>query len=67
MYLTELGCRLLSNATTVDDTRLLRDGRRDGLAKIVSDCGVHLLRLRGGGDLACSDRPDRFIRDNYFA
>lgn len=55
--LGELTAVLLADRATVDDADLVLSLGRDGLAEPLTDSGVDLLGLLGGGDLAGADSP----------
>lgn len=62
--LGELAAVLLADGATVDDADLVLGLGGDGLAEPLTDSGVDLLGLLGGGDLAGADSP---IRSNLEA
>ena len=59
--LTQLSTVLRIDTSSINDPRALSDGRRDSLAKPLSNVLVDLLSLLDGRDFARSDSPNGFI------
>lgn len=67
LLLGELVAVLLADGSTVDDARLLSSLLADLLGHPLTQSGVHLLGLLGGGDLAGANGPDGLVCDDNLA